>query len=167
MNKLLLSACLAGEAVRYDGDSKQQYNDQLQALMAANRVVAFCPETAGGLPVPRDPAEIKGGDGKQVLDKQARVITVNGYDVTGPFLDGAHRALEVCRQESITVAILTEKSPSCGSGLTYDGSFSGSLTTGDGVTAALLKKHGIRVFNQHQINEAISAFETTQESGHD
>ena len=166
VDKLLLSACLAGNPVRYDGASKPGYLDQLQALIDNARVVAFCPEIAGGMPVPRDPAEIEDGDGGQVLEGLGRVVTFNGEDVTEQFIAGAYRALELCQAESISVAILTEKSPSCGSHQTYDGSFSRTLTDGNGVTAALLKRHGIRVFNESQISEAIDYLDSNAGSEH-
>ncbi len=155
MNKLLLSACLAGQPVRYDGASKPQYLEQLQVLIDSGQAVILCPELAGGMAVPRDAAEIQGGNGDQVLNGLTRVITVNGEDVTGQFISGAQKALELCQRESITVAVLTEKSPSCGSQQTYDGSFSRTLNDGHGVTAALLSKYGIKVFNESQIEQAI------------
>ena len=159
MAKLLLSACLAGNRVRYDGGSKLQSHDALQALLASDQVVTFCPETAGGLGVPRAAAEIQGGDGRQVLDGLARIVTGTGDEVTGSFIEGAQQALAVCQQQRIRVAILTEKSPSCGSNMIYDGSFSRNLQAGAGVTAVLLQRHGIRVFNEHQIDEAIDHFQ--------
>ncbi len=167
MTKLLLSACLAGKPVRYDGGSKTQNSLALQSLMTAGRVVAFCPETAGGLPVPRAAAEIEGGSGERVLDGLARIITGSGEDVTDQFVDGARQALAVCQREGIKIAILTEKSPSCGSQHTYDGSFSRTLVQGSGTTAALLQRHGIRVFNEHQIGEAISLFNSLADNQND
>ncbi len=167
MNKLLLSACLAGQPVRYDGASKPQYLEQLQMLIDNGRAVIFCPELAGGMAVPRDAAEIQGGDGDQVLNGLARVITVNGEDVTGDFISGAQKALQLCQRESITIAVLTEKSPSCGSQQTYDGSFSRTLTDGHGVTAALLGKHGIKVFNEMQIKQAIECLNAVTDINHE
>ena len=122
-----------------------------------NRVIAFCPEVAGGLPVPRDAAEIQQGDGVAVIDRLARVTTTGGDDVTDDFLRGAQQALELCQQHQIWVAVLTEFSPSCGSSQIYDGSFSRASLRGVGVTTALLQRHGITVFNQHQISAAINS----------
>lgn len=164
MNKLLLSACLAGNPVRYDGASKPQYLHQLQGLIESGRAVTFCPEVAGGMSVPRDAAEIQNGNGDRVLKGSSRVITFQGEDVTGQFIEGARQALELCQRESISIAVLTEKSPSCGGRQIYDGSFSRTLIDGTGVTAALLKQHGIRVFNESQISEAIACLDTSTDT---
>jgi uncharacterized protein YbbK (DUF523 family) len=119
------------------------------------RVVPMCPEMAGGLPVPRLPAEIHGdGGGAAVLRGAARVVEHHGHDVTEAFVQGAQRALEAAREAGVQVAVLTERSPSCGSTFLYDGSFSSQLQPGEGVTAALLREHGIRVFSQHQLEDA-------------
>jgi uncharacterized protein YbbK (DUF523 family) len=157
MGKLLVSACLLGDPVRYDGRSKAIENSELQELIKHGRVIAFCPEVAGGLPIPRDAAEIQQGDGVAVIDSLASVTTIRGDDVTDYFLRGAHQALELCQQHRISVAILTESSPSCGSSQIYDGSFSRTSHQGVGVTTALLQRHGITVFNQHQIHAAINS----------
>ena len=154
-SRLLVSACLLGEPVRYDGRGKALENTGLNALLNQERVIAFCPEVAGGLGIPRDAAEIQAGDGYAVLDSTGKVKTVKGDDVTEPFLKGARQALTLCQQHQIEVAILTELSPSCGSNQIYDGSFSRSLNQGVGVTTALLRQHGISVFNQYQISDAI------------
>ncbi|EFF89355.1 LOW QUALITY PROTEIN: conserved hypothetical protein, partial [Streptomyces sp. e14] len=111
----------------------------------AVRSSRFCPEVAGGLPTPRRPAELVGGDGQDVLDGTARVVDDTGRDVTAEFLAGARRALEAARRTGCTEALLMPRSPSCGRGEVYDGSFTGALTRGDGVTAALLERHGITV----------------------
>ncbi len=155
-DKILVSACLLGEPVRYDGRYKQLEYPQLDELLKQDRVIPFCPEVAGGLPVPRDAAEIQAGDGYAVLDNLGRVITSNGKDVTDCFLQGAHQALALCQQHAIRVAILTELSPSCGSSQIYNGSFNRSRIHGVGVTTALLQRHGISVFNPSQIGDAIS-----------
>jgi uncharacterized protein YbbK (DUF523 family) len=156
MGKLLVSACLLGDPVRYDGLSKVFESTELQELINHNRVIAFCPEVAGGLPVPREAAEIQQGDGVAVIDRLAKVVTIAGEDVTDIFLRGARQALELCQQHQISVAILTESSPSCGSSQIYDGSFSRASLQGVGVTTALLQRHGITVFSQYQINAAIN-----------
>ena len=156
MGKLLVSACLLGDPVRYDGRSKVFESTELQELINHNRVIAFCPEVAGGLPVPREAAEIQQGDGVAVIDRLAKVVTIAGEDVTDIFLRGARQALELCQQHQISVAILTESSPSCGSSQIYDGSFSRASLQGVGVTTALLQRHGITVFSQYQINAAIN-----------
>ena len=154
MKKILVSACLLGHPVRYDGRSKALDNSDLDALLAQDRVISFCPEVAGGLPTPRAAAEIHVGDGNSVIAKMARVKTGDGTDVTDSFLSGAQQALALCHEHGITVAVLTETSPSCGSGQVYDGSFNRSAVPGSGVTTALLRQHGIKVFNQHQLDAA-------------
>jgi uncharacterized protein YbbK (DUF523 family) len=153
--KLLVSACLLGQPVRYDGKSKSIAKPALEQLSNKNRIIAFCPEVAGGLPTPRPAAEIKFGDGFSVLDERSEVETQQGEAITEQFLKGAKLALELCHEHHINVAILTELSPSCGSREIYDGSFSRIKQTGVGVTTALLYRHGIKVFNQFQIAEAI------------
>lgn len=137
MKKILVSACLAGCPCRYDGRSNTV--GAVKALCDSGQAVAFCPECAGGLPTPRAPAEITGG----------RVITQDGADVSAAFEAGAAEALALCRKHGMTRAVLKAKSPSCGCGAVYDGTFSGALVPGDGVTAALLKKNGIHVTDEH------------------
>lgn len=153
--KMLVSACLLGNPVRYDGAARTLGHAGLGRLLDDGRVIAFCPEVAGGLPVPRPPAEIQGGDGDAVIAGGARVETRDGTDVTAYFLSGAQQALDLCLRHGVGAALLTESSPSCGSGQVYDGSFSRSVIDGSGVTAALLRRHGIAVFNQHQVDAAI------------
>jgi uncharacterized protein YbbK (DUF523 family) len=153
--RLLVSACLLGNPVRYDGKAKTLDHDGLQHLQQQGRVIAFCPEVAGGLPVPRAAAEIVAGDGSAVIAGAARVKTREGHDVSEYFLAGAAQALALCRQHDICTALLTELSPSCGSGQIYDGSFTRKSISASGVTTALLQQHGIKVFNQHQMDEAL------------
>lgn len=140
---MLVSACLRGVPCRFDGRHKT--TPESAEAVAGRTVVPFCPEVAGGLPTPRRPAELVGGDGQDVLDGTARVVDDTGRDVTAEFLAGARRALEAARRTGCTEALLMPRSPSCGRGEVYDGSFTGALTRGDGVTAALLERHGITV----------------------
>jgi uncharacterized protein YbbK (DUF523 family) len=154
--KLLVSACLLGNPVRYDGKAKTLDHDGLQHLRQQGRVIAFCPEVAGGLPVPRPAAEIVAGDGSAVISGTAQVKTREGNDVSEYFLAGAEQALALCRQHDISTALLTELSPSCGSGQIYDGSFTRQSITASGVTTALLQHHGVKVFNQFQMDEALN-----------
>ena len=160
MNKLLVSACLLGSPVRYDGQSKTLSHPGLARLVEQDRVVGFCPEVAGGLPIPRPAAEISGGDGAAVIAGEASVKIRDGSDVTAYFLSGASQALAICHEQVIAVAVLTESSPSCGSSSIYDGSFTRSAVPGSGVTAAMLRQHGIAVFNQHQLDAAIDLLES-------
>jgi uncharacterized protein YbbK (DUF523 family) len=159
VNKILISACLLGDRVRYDGQSKLLTSDTLETLISQQRVIKFCPEIAGGLPVPRPAAEIVGGDGNDVLINRANVLTGDGQDVSNHFIEGAQQALALCRKHNISVVILTETSPSCGSQQIYDGSFSRKVRAGDGVTSALLKQHDIQVFDQHQLEQAFMQLE--------
>jgi uncharacterized protein YbbK (DUF523 family) len=156
MHRILVSRCLLGHRVRYDGGASGPF-DQLQLWLDEGRVVPLCPEVAGGLPTPRAAAEIPGGQGAQVLDGQASVITTEGEDVSAQFLSGAFQALELVQQHGIRIAILKANSPSCGNRLTYDGTFSGVKVSGEGVTAALLKRHGVQVFSELELAEAALA----------
>ncbi|MGE8068740.1 DUF523 domain-containing protein [Pseudomonas sp. NPDC089569] len=153
MQKILVSRCLLGHRVRYDGGASGPF-DQLQSWLDEGRIVPLCPEVAGGLPTPRAAAEIPGGQGAQVLDGQAPVLTSEGEDVSAQFLSGARQALELVQQHDIHIAILKANSPSCGNLLTYDGTFSGVKVSGEGVTAALLKRHGVQVFSELELAEA-------------
>ena len=156
MHRILVSRCLLGHRVRYDGGASGPF-DQLQQWLDEGRIVPLCPEVAGGLPTPRAAAEIPGGQGAHVLDGQASVITTEGEDVSAQFLAGAHQALALVQAHDIRIAVLKANSPSCGNLLTYDGTFSGVKVSGEGVTAALLSRHGVRVFNESQLAEAVSA----------
>lgn len=156
MQKILVSRCLLGHRVRYDGGASGPF-DQLQQWVDEGRVVPLCPEVAGGLPTPRAAAEIPGGQGLEVLDGQAVVITNDGADVSAEFLSGAYQALGLVQKHDIRIAVLKANSPSCGNLLTYDGTFSGVKVSGEGVTAALLRRHGVQVFNELQLPEATRA----------
>ena len=141
--KLLVSACLLGLPCRYDGASKG--HPLLPDLLERHTVVPVCPEQLGGLPTPRPPAERRG----------ERVVTQCGTDVTVQYRRGAQEALTLCRLFHCDAALLKERSPSCGLGEIYDGSFSRHLVPGNGVTAALLRENGISVFGESQIEELL------------
>lgn len=140
---ILISGCLAGVCCRYD----QGYNgdDHIMKMIKEQPSIIVCPEQLGGLATPREPAEIVGGDGFDVLDGNAYVINAAGEDVTQCFIKGAEETLEIAHLYGVTKAILKSRSPSCGSGVIYDGSFSKTKIKGDGVTTALLKRNGIEV----------------------
>ena len=158
MPHVMISACLAGENVRYNGIPVEDVDKRIKKWLAEGKAVLFCPEVEGGLVTPRDPAEIIGeGGGKAVLDGTARVATETGEDVTEAFVDGARKALVFCLEKGIRFALLQERSPSCGSHLIYDGRFQGTRVPGRGVTAALLEQHGIRVFSEAGIDALESA----------
>ena len=143
---ILISACLAGLEVRYNGTHCK--NEALLDLIKTNKVMTVCPEVLGGLLTPREPAEIVGGDGEAVLDGTAKVISKTGQDVTDNFIKGAYATLEKAKELNVSMIILKENSPSCGSSMIYDGTFNGSKVTGNGVTAALLKRNSIKVFSE-------------------
>lgn len=133
---ILVSKCLLGENCRYKGDGCK--NEKVLEAIRGEEVIAVCPEQDGGLPTPRPPAEIVGG----------RVINAEGKDVTAEYFSGAENALRLAKERGVTLCILKAKSPSCGSGKVYDGSFTGTLIDGDGVTARLLKENGFRVISE-------------------
>lgn len=153
---ILVSACLLGSKVRYDGSDKASGNDALTDWLARGQVIPVCPEVAGGLGVPRLPAEIQQGDGAAVLAQQAQVLDAAGADVTAAFVSGAQQALALAQAHNIQVAILKARSPSCGNTEIYDGTFSKALRAGQGVAAAWLTQHGIKVFNETEIDEALA-----------
>jgi len=157
MHKILISACLLGENVRYDGKNSLINSDVLQAWKQQGRLIPLCPEVAGGLPIPRAPAEIEAGNAEAVINGEAAIRRKDGMDVTDAFMRGAEMALALCMQHDIHIAILKEGSPSCGVNKINDGSFSGTKITGQGVTACLLQQHGIAVFSELQFAEARTA----------
>ncbi|MGG4606504.1 DUF523 domain-containing protein [Paenalcaligenes sp. Me131] len=155
MAYILVSSCLLGNPVRYDASHKRSHHDTLQRWVAAGKVIAVCPELAGGLPVPRPAAEIaQAAGGKAVWLRTAHVIDNHGEDVTPAFISGAEAALRLAQKFHIRIAILKEGSPSCGSSHIYDGSFRGNKIAGQGVTTTLLREAGMQVFSEDKIDEA-------------
>ncbi|EOC0012074.1 DUF523 domain-containing protein [Cronobacter turicensis] len=152
INKILVSACLMGFKVRYDGSEKAQLIDQLRRWQKEQRLVIHCPELAAGLPTPRPPAEIVSGDNKT----QDRVIEITGKEVTEHYQLGAWLALRTAQNAGCTAALLTDGSPTCGSQFIYDGSFSGRRKSGMGVAASLLSAHGIAVFSENNLADLIA-----------
>lgn len=154
MSRILISACLMGQNVRYDGGAKTFCHERLSQWQADGRLVVFCPELAGGMSVPRPPAEIEPGfTGEDVLAGRARVIDRQGQDVTAPFVAGARRAVEQARREGCAYALLTDASPSCGSSVLYSGRHDGARRAGFGVTTAALRAAGILVFEPSEIQD--------------
>ncbi|QVQ27836.1 DUF523 domain-containing protein [Achromobacter deleyi] len=163
MQYVLVSSCLLGNPVRYDGRGVPNGDAVLVRWLDEGRVVAVCPEVAGGMPIPRPPAEIQPGtDAAAVLAGQARVVAVTGEDVTAPFVHGARQALAAAQARAIRVAVLKEGSPSCGSGYVYDGHFAGRRQPGVGVTAELLRRAGLQVFSEKQWAEAGACLATLE-----
>lgn len=141
--RILISACLLGLSCRYDGDSKP--HPLAEELARRHQLVPVCPEQLGGLPTPRPPAERRGD----------RVVTRAGGDVTAQYRRGAEEALALCRLLDCQAAVLKERSPSCGSGEIYDGTFTGTRIPGDGVTAETLRAQGIRIVGESRIGDLL------------
>lgn len=144
IEKILVSACLLGKKVRYDAGHNQVHGSIFENWLQEGRLISICPEMAGGLPAPRPPAERIG----------EKVLTKTGREVTQEFQRGAELSLDLCQTHKIKIAVLKARSPSCGNDHIYDGTFSRTMIEGSGVTAALLKENGIRVFNENQLQEA-------------
>lgn len=139
----IASACLAGVKCRYDGEARP--DKRIAEMHKQGLVKLVCPECLAGLPSPRCPSEIVDGDGADVLDGRARVLAQDGGERTADFILGAELTLKAAIRLGSKRAWLKAKSPSCGCGRIYDGSFSETLRSGDGVTAALLKRNGVEV----------------------
>lgn len=161
--KLLISACLLGQPVRYDGQSKPMRSPAWQTLQEKFELIAVCPECLGGLPTPRPAAEIHGGQGEDVLHGAACVQTNHQQDVTQAFISGAEQALALAQSHSCKLALLKANSPSCGNRQIYDGSFSKQLRLGSGVTAALLQQHGVAVWNEDELAGLLAAAQGRKE----
>ncbi|NQX44637.1 DUF523 domain-containing protein [Paenibacillus tritici] len=146
---IIVSSCLAGMKVRYNGTDCLEQG--IRQLLDSRQAVAVCPELMGGFSTPREPAEIIGGTGKDVLEGKARVIDRTGNDVTAMYIEGAYAALEQVRSLAATLVVLKENSPSCGSSMIYNGEFAGVRIPGEGVTSALLRQHGIEVISEQQL----------------
>jgi uncharacterized protein YbbK (DUF523 family) len=152
--KVLVSSCLLGECVRYDGGDARCDDANLSRWKAEGRLVSICPETAVGLPVPRPPAEIAGGDGMAVLRGKALVGDSTGRDLTQLYVQGARAALTAARQNGARIAVLKDGSPSCATTYIHDGTFRAQRDRGQGVTAALLADAGMALFNERQLDAA-------------
>jgi uncharacterized protein YbbK (DUF523 family) len=139
METLLISACLMGYNCKYNGGNNALPPEVLSALRERYRLIPVCPEAAGGLPTPRVPSERRGGS----------VVTRDGRDVTAAFRRGAEIAGKLAERYGARLALLKSNSPSCGSGTVYDGSFTGTLTPGDGVTAEYLKNKNLTIFDNY------------------
>ena len=141
--KILISACLLGVRCRYDGASKP--HPLAEELAKRHELIPVCPEQMGGLPTPRPPAERQG----------ERVVSVEGVDVTEQYRRGAEETLRLCRLFGCEAAVLKERSPYCGRGTVYDGTFTGTLADGDGVTAQLLQEAGVSVYGESRLEELL------------
>ncbi|MGI6453822.1 MAG: DUF523 domain-containing protein [Syntrophomonadaceae bacterium] len=155
----LVSACLCGIKCKYNGHDN--FHPVFAELVANKKALPVCPEQLGGLPTPREPSEICLGNGQDVLSGKARVITKSGKDVSRQFLLGAYKTLAIAQDNGIKTAILKSRSPSCGFGEIYDGSFSSCLRPGMGVTAALLANEGIIVLTDEDYLRERVRFESS------
>jgi len=145
----LISACLLGVRCTWSGNNNR--NDRAIELSRVETLIPVCPEQLGGLATPRAPQEIQGGTGEDVLDNKCRVLNKNGEDVTSEFIRGAEETLEIARQLNIREFIARSRSPSCGCGQIYDGTFRDRLMDGDGVSTALLRRSGIRIIPEEDL----------------
>jgi len=144
----LISACLCGINSKYNGGNN--LNPYWLEMLARGELIPVCPEQMGGLPTPRFPCELTGGDGYDVLKAKALAVTRNGQDITENLLKGATETLNMAHHAKVEGAIFQSRSPSCGCGLIYDGTFRKKLIQGDGVTTALLKQNGLPVWNEQE-----------------
>ena len=164
MQYVLVSSCLLGNPCATTAAGARR-SSVLARWRAEGHIVSVCPEVAGGMLIPRPPAEIEpGADAAAVLAGRARVVAVNGEDVTAPFVQGAGMALDAARRQGIRVAVLKQGSPSCGSAYVYDGRFQGQRQPGQGVTAAL-REAGLQVFSEQQWDEAQACLLALEDAG--
>uniref|UniRef100_UPI004047F228 DUF523 domain-containing protein n=1 Tax=Aliarcobacter sp. TaxID=2321116 RepID=UPI004047F228 len=164
--KILISSCLLGEDVRYDGNNSSiafdpkfsfSVKELFMDILCENEIYSFCPEIAGGLGVPRIPAEIVKNDKPFIVKNQ------DGTDITINFLLGAKKALDICVEENIKVALLKANSPSCGNIKIYNGTFTNQLVDGQGLTARLLSENGVEVFNETQLKDLKKFIKTNKQ----
>jgi uncharacterized protein YbbK (DUF523 family) len=145
---IIVSSCLAGLEVRYNGT--HSLNRKINKLVEESKAVTVCPELLGGFSTPREPAEIIGGDGEDVLNGEAKVVEKSGKDVTDLYIKGAYDTLKKVKEINANIVVLKENSPSCGSSIIYNGEFKGKKIGGNGVTSALLKRNGLQVISEEQ-----------------
>ena len=150
MIKVLVSSCLLGVHCAYDGSGRRFLD--VCSLKEQFTLFGVCPETLSGFGSPRDKYEVKGGDGENVLSGDAEVVSAKGILATKEFIKGAEKVLKLVLTEKIRYAVLKAGSPSCGHGNIYNGNFDGTQISGSGVTAALLVRHGVRVFTEEQVH---------------
>ncbi|MTI49505.1 MAG: DUF523 domain-containing protein [Firmicutes bacterium] len=151
----IVSACLAGVSCRYDG--KDNLIEEIEELVKVGKAILVCPEQLGGLTTPRNPAEII-----KCKDGSSRVLNNKGQDVTKSFLKGAQETLRIAEIAGVNTAILKARSPSCGFGKIYDGSFSGNKVKGNGLAAELLHKKGIKIYSEENLpDELLKSIKST------
>ncbi len=150
---ILVSACLIGINCNYEGSNRQ--NQKVLDYIKGKNFIPVCPEIYGGFPTPRPGAEIVGGQGEKVLTGEAKVVELDDNDVSDKFIAGAQAVLEMAQLAGAKAAILKAKSPSCGCGQTYDGTFSKTLVAGNGVLAVLLLENGVKVITEEDLWKVI------------
>ncbi|MEH7336920.1 DUF523 domain-containing protein [Neobacillus drentensis] len=150
---ILVSSCLAGLEVRYNGS--HSVDNRIRKWLQENKVITVCPELLGGFLTPREPAEIIGGDGEDVLDGKAKVVEKSGRDVTELYIKGAYDTFRKAKEVNATIIVLKEYSPSCGSTMIYNGEFKAKKVVGNGVTTALLKRNGLRVISEEKLTDIL------------
>ncbi len=155
MKKILISACMLGDNVRYDGGHHLINHPTLQRWRKEGRLVAVCPEVAGGMTIPRPAAETQ-------CKFPILITTQEGTDVTPEFLNGAEKTLDIAKREGVACALMKAKSPSCGNQRIYDGNFTNTLIEGAGVAAAELIRNGIPVFSEKQLPELFAFIEDSE-----
>lgn len=148
---IVISACLCGANCRYNGESS--LDEKALKILKSGKALLICPEELGGMDTPRNPHEIKGGTGADVLNGKAIVIGSNGEESTELFIKGAKEAYRIAKNADVKLAILKSRSPSCGHGKIYDGNFTGNKIDGNGVTAELFVKNRIDVITEEELDE--------------
>lgn len=152
-NMIIVSACLCGVNCKYNGGNN--LNDKVLKLLELGKAIPVCPEQLGGQSTPRTPEEIVNGNGAKVLNGEAKVLGSHGEDATKQFIKGAEETLKIAKAVDAKVAILKARSPSCGTGIIYDGTFNGKRIQGNGVTSELLLQNGIKVYTEENFEESL------------
>ncbi|OGB66165.1 MAG: hypothetical protein A2Y94_01710 [Caldithrix sp. RBG_13_44_9] len=154
MIKILISGCLLGEKVWYDGEKITLNSSIINQWQQEGRLISFCPEVAGGLPVPRLPSEIQSGDGRDVLTGKARIVDSNRVEVTDYFIRGARSVVRILETNLIKMAVLKSLSPACSKIYIYDGSFSNKIKPGAGILASFLNDYHLKLFDENELESA-------------
>ena len=147
---IIVSACLCGDNCKYNGGNNA--NEKVKDFIKGKEVMYVCPEQMGGLSTPRNPSEIV-GSAKGILYGEDKIISNKGVDVSREFISGARKVLEIAKKNKVNLAILKAKSPSCGKGFVYDGTFTGNKIIGNGITAQILMDNGVKVINEEELEE--------------
>ncbi|BDR68016.1 hypothetical protein K144313037_20410 [Clostridium tetani] len=150
---IIISACLCGVNCKYNG--KNNLKEGVEKLLKEGKLIPVCPEQLGGMETPREPHEIVDSTALEVLRGKGKVLSITYKDSTDKFIKGAYETLRMAKDLGVTEAILKSNSPSCGFGTIYDGNFSGNKIKGNGVTAELLKRENIKIYNEEYIERLL------------